>query len=118
MEKYENFRENGWKLAWKDHPFFEGDSPVAKVHSRFLKRTRLDDNGGSPVPKAIEFIHKVSASWLKLRLDHVIRYTRSWNEYNIYQMSALQMYLNEIEQGGYSSGILSNQEMALLSPKK
>ena len=118
MDKYEFRRENGWKLAWEDHPLFNGSPPKSNMHSRFLKRTRLDDNGGSPIPKEIEFIHKVSASWLKLRLDHVIRYTRNWNEYNIYQMGALQMYLNEIEQGGYNGGILSNQEMALLSPKK
>lgn len=118
MEKYEFMRENGWKLVWKDHPFFEGNPPVAKMHSRFVKRTRLDDNGGSPVPKEVEYKHKVSADWLKLRLNHVIRYTRNWNDYNIYQTCALQMYLNEIESGGYSGGILSGQEMALLMPKK
>ena len=117
MDKYEYLRENGWKLAWKDHPFYEGDSPISNMHSRFVKRTRLDDNGGSPVPKEVEYKHKVTLDWLKLRLNHVVSRTRKWNDYKVYQLSALQLYLNEIEQGGYSSGILSNQEMALLMPK-
>lgn len=118
MKKYEHFREEGWRLAWRDHPFFQGDSPVAKVVSPFSKRTVLADNGGSPVPKEVVFSHVVKSDWLEERLNHTIRYTRKWNDYNIYQTSSLQLYLDEIKSGGYKFGLISGQEMALLMPSK
>ena len=118
MDKYENFRENGWKLAWKDHPFFQGDSPVAKVHSPFVKRTRIDDNGGSAVPKEVEWSYEVTLGWLEERLTYVYRYNKNWNDYTVYQTVAVQEYVKQIKNGGFKGGIISSAEYALLMPNK
>lgn len=117
MQKYEDFRENGWSCYFND-PFFDGDAPKAKVISRFVKRTRVDDNGGVDVPKEVSFTHKKDIDWIEERLNHVIRYGKKDNDYMIYTLAGLQLYVDEIRKGGYTAGILSNQELGILIPKK
>ncbi len=117
MQKYETFREEGWK-CYNNEPCFEGDAPPAKVISYFVKRTRLDDNGGSDVPKEIAFSHKCNVDWIEDRLNHVIRYGKKSNDYTTYILAGLQLYVDEIRKGGYTAGILSGQEMGMLIPKK
>lgn len=126
MEKYEHIREEGWKLLWKnDRAFEHGEAPTAKVISFFCKRKHgevevclnKDLRPVDPYAK-IHFDKMCEVSWLENRLNHVLRYTKSWNDYNIYQCGVLQEYLKQCTDGGYTKCILSNQEMAMLLPKK
>lgn len=114
MKQYEYFRENGWKSYFND-PFFEGDAPTAKVISYFTKGDRYKD--AVPI-KEVEYDLIVEATWFKERLNHTIKYKRKWNDYDIYQLSALQEYLNQIECGNYKKALLSRGEFASIAGKK
>lgn len=111
---YEKFREEGWKCYHNDPAFPYDDTPNAKVISYFTKTVRAEE---VDVRKAVVYKHKVNVDWLDKRLKHVMRYTKEWNAYNTYQCISLLNYLNEIKNGGYSAGILSDQEIAMLMPK-
>lgn len=118
MNRYENFRENGWK-SFNDDPIFQGDAPTAKVISYFVKRTRIDDNGGSDPPKEYDYDIVMSTEWLKERLDKTIQYTRKWNPSREYDLIVLQDYIyNQLIKGGYKKGLISKKEFAILSPNK
>lgn len=118
MNKYESFRENGWK-CYNDAPCFEGDAPVAKVLSYFVKRTRIEDNGGVDPPKEYDYDIVKDTAWLKERLDKTIQYTRKWHPQREYNLIVLQDYIyNQLIGGGYKKGLISKKEFAILSPNK
>lgn len=126
MISYENRRDQLWKDAYKNAIEFEhGDSPKANVVSFFCKRKENDPEinlkGGlqSENPyDSITFDRLNDVSFLEERLNHVLRYTKKWNNYNTYLCIALQEYLKQCKDGGFSKCILSVQELALLLPKK
>lgn len=118
MKKYEDFRENGWK-SYLNEPCFKEDAPYAKVVSYFVKRTRLEDNGGVDPPKEQEYTIEVETKWLKERLDKTFQYTRKWNSSKEYDLIVLSDYIeNQLIKGRYRKGLISKKEFAILSPKK
>lgn len=118
LHKYEDFRENGWKSYFNDIAFPDGDAPYAKVFSPFKKRVKEDDNGGSFPEKEVVYDLKVNADWLIFRFNHTMRYKRNWKESEIYKYAALQMYVDEVVNGGYKKALITRTEFAMIAEKK
>lgn len=118
LRKYEDFRENGWKSYFNDVSFPDGDSPIAKVISYFQKRVREDDNGGSYPEREVVYDLMVNADWLVYRFNHTMKYKRNWKDSDIYKFAALQMYVNEVVNGGYKKALITRTEFAMIAEKK
>lgn len=121
MNNYEDRRDNLWKDAFKnDKAFSHGESPTAKVISFFCKRKPDEEvvTGKVAKPKEVLYDRVVEVSWLEERLNKSIQYTRSWSDYKLYQLGALQEYLDYVKVGGYSKALISTQELAALLPNK
>ena len=124
MSRYETVRDDGWKLLWKDdRAFSQGEAPIAKpVISFFCKRKEGDPvvniNNTTPLTNNVEYDKVVDLDWVEERLNKTIQYKKKWNDYNIYQLAALQEYVDFAKNGGYSKIIISKQEMAAILPNK
>ena len=121
MTQYEQRRENLWREAYARDPAFpHGDSPIASVVSFFCKRRE-----GDPIvditkytPKVVDYEIVVDIDYLRVRLNHTIKYKKKWNDYTIYTLGALQEYLDMCDRGGYKKGIISKAEFASIAVKK
>jgi len=124
MKRYENFRENGKRCYFAD-PIFEGNAPVAKVISYFVKKSSSKTQQETPsedkTVKVDDYTYnqKCCLKWARERLKKTLQYKRKWyGDQDIYKFVALQNYLDQCEAGGYSKCLLSWQEVYMIKEKK
>lgn len=121
MKGYESRRENLWKDAYKNDPAFsQEESPIASVINFFCKRREGDPEVdlSKSTPKEINYEIVIDTEYLRVRLDHTIRYKKKWNDHTIYTLGALQEYLDMCMIGGYKKCIISKLEFASIAENK
>ena len=121
MKDYDNRAEVGWRTFYGDDPAFEhGQSPAAKVVSFFCKRRANESEVDitKQTIKSVDFDIVCDVEYIAYHLDHKLKHTRKWNDYNLALLGNLQHYLNQCVDGGYGKMILSKQEWMAIKPKK
>lgn len=110
MERYENFRENGWK-SYEDG---------ANVISFFVKRESNQPaiSGIEFKPPETHFKHVFSVSGAITLLEYKMRYKRNYKAWEVDVYSGLWNYLEQCRDGDYKKCLLSGKELNILLDSK